>query len=265
MKRRLQALSVLLLLGLVKLPVEQAATATLREARLLTPMPDFGLRDQLGQMSFAAAFGGLRSLIASFTYLRAYNAWENVNWAAVDSLFQITTRLQPRYEHYWDEAAWHMAYNAASHYLHNEELNPAVRGKLFHEHIQRGIGILREGLRVLPEDARLWNALAEIYEHRTYEPARAAECYLRMSEITGNARFLRFAGYQFAQAADPALWRRGYDLLRAAYDGSQRPPTLINTLKDLEKKLGVPAERRIPEAYVPLPPGAAGAAGVGPR
>lgn len=263
MKRRLQALSVLLLLGLVKLPVEQAATATLREARLLTPMPDFGLRDQLGQMSFAASLGGLRSLVASFTYLRAYNAWENVNWAAVDSLFQITTRLQPRYEHYWDEAAWHMAYNAASHYLNDTSLNPAVRGKLFHEHIRRGHDILLEGLRVLPEEPRLWNALAELYERRTYEPARAAECYLKMAELTGNARFRRFAGYQFAQAADPAHWQRGYDLLRAAYDQKQRPPTLINTLKDLEKKLDVPAERRIPEGYVPLPKGAATSSGPG--
>lgn len=258
MKRRFQALSVLLLLGLVKLPVEQATTATLREARLLTPMPDFGLRDQLGQMSFAAAFGGLRSLIASFTYLRAYHAWGNVNWAAVDSLFQITTRLQPRYEHYWDEAAWHMAYNAASHYLNDESLNPAVRGKLFHEHIRRGHDILVEGLRVLPEDPRLWNSLAELYERRTYEPARAAECYLKVAEFTGNARFRRFAGYQFAQAADPAHWQRGYDLLREAYDRGQRPPTLINTLKDLEKKLVVPAGRRIPESYVPVPSGAAG-------
>ncbi len=257
MKRRLQALSVLLLLGLVKLPVEQTATATLREARLLTAMPDFGLRDQLGQMSFAAALGGLRSLVASFTYLRAYNAWENVNWAMVDSLFQITTRLQPRYEHYWDEAAWHMAYNAASYYLNDETLNPAVRGKLFHEHIRRGHDILQEGLRVLPEDPRLWNSLAELYERRTYEPARAAECYLKVAEFTGNARFLRFAGYQFAQSADRAFWQRGYDLLRAAYDKNQRPPTLINTLKDLEKKLEVPAERRIPESYVPVPSGAA--------
>jgi hypothetical protein len=263
MKRRLQALFVLLLLGLVKLPVEQFATATLREARLLTPAPDFGLRDQLGQMSFAAALGGLRSLVASFTYLRAYHAWENVDWGAVDSLFQITTRLQPRYEHYWDEAAWHMAYNAASHYLNDESLNPAVRGKLFHEHIRRGHDILIEGLRVLPDDARLWNSLAELYERRTYEPARAAECYLKVAEITGNARVRRFAGYQFAQAADPAHWQRGYELLRAAYDLQQRPPTLINTLKDLEKKLHVPVERRIPEAYVPVPSGAMNSGGPG--
>jgi len=248
MKRQLQALTVFLLLGAVKLPVEEAATAHLRVAKLLSKPIALSLRENLGQMSFAAALGGLRSLVASMTYLRAYREWENINWGKVDSLFQLTTRLQPTYSNYWDEASWHMAYNAASSYLYNEELNHMVRGKLFEQHIQRGIDILNEGLVYLPNDARLWSALAEIYERRVHNPQKAAECYLQVHRISHNDRYARFAGYQYAQAPNRDSWQKAYALLKVAYDKKQRLPSVIEQLKNLEEKLNIPLMKRIPEA-----------------
>lgn len=253
MKRRLQALAVILLLGSVKLPVEEHATKTLREAHLLTPPLDLGLRENFSQASFAAALGGLRSLIASITYLQAYDAWTNVNWGKVDSLFQLTTSLQPRYDNYWDEAAWHMAYNAASNYLNNQSLNSAVRGKLYHDHIQRGVDILEQGLKVLPNSARLWNTLGEVYERRVIDPKKAGDAYLQVNRITGNKRYARLAGYQYAETQDPALWKKGYDLLKDSYDFKQKTPTLIVKIKQLEKQLNIPADQRIPEVVSSAP------------
>ena len=247
MKRHLQALVVLLLLGSVKLPLEEWVTQQLRAAKLLSKPIDLGIRESVGQMSFAAALGGLRSLIASITYLRAYRAWENIEWAKVDSLFQITTRLQPRYQNYWDEASWHMAYNAASSYLYNEDIEPKVRGKFYADYIQRGIDILNEGLRFLPDDARLWNALAEIYDRRVHDPKKAAECYLEVHRISHNDRYARFAGYQYAQTSDPELWQKAYTLLKTAYDKKQRQPSVIEQIKNLEGKLKLPLMQRIPE------------------
>lgn len=247
MRRGYQALGVFILLGLLKLPVENTATRQFRAANLLSQPLDVGIGEQIGQMAFAASMGGLRSLIASITYLRAYRAWENIEWAKVDSLFQITTRLQPRYENYWDEASWHMAYNAASSYLYNEEIEPMVRGKLYEQHVQRGIDILNEGLRFLPDDARLWNALAEIYERRVHDPKKAAECYLQVHRISHNDRYARFAGYQYAQASDPESWQKAYTLLKTAYDKKQRTPSVIDQLKNLEEKLNLPLMQRIPE------------------
>lgn len=253
MKRRLQALAVLLLLGFAKLPLEEYTTRTLRAAHLLTPPLDLGLRENFSQASFAAALGGLRSLIASITYLQAYEAWTNVNWGKVDSLFQLTTSLQPRYDNYWDEAAWHMAYNAASNYLNNQKLNSAVRGKLYHDHIQRGVDILQQGLKVLPNSSRLWNTLGEVYERRVIDPTKAAECYLQVLRITGNKRYARLAGYQYAETQDPALWKQAYDLLMDSYRLNQKTPTLIVKLKQLEKQLNIPADQRIPEIVSPAP------------
>lgn len=248
MKRRLQALAIFLLFGAVKLPVEEAATAHLRAAKLLTKPISISLRENLGQASFAASLGGLRSLIATITYLRAYREWENINWGKVDSLFQITTRLQPRYFNYWDEASWHMAYNAASSYLYNEEIDPMVRGKLYEEHVKRGIDILKEGLLFLPDEPRLWNSLAEIYERRVHDPKRAAECYLEVFRISHNDRYSRFAGYQFAQAPDRESWINGYELLKTAYNKKQRTPSVIDQLKNLEDRLNIPLIQRIPDA-----------------
>lgn len=255
MKRKLQAIAALLLLGIIKLPVDRAATQYLQRAQLLTPPVDLGMRESFGQMGFAAALGGLRSLVASITYLQAYEEWKNVHWAKVDSLFQLTTRLQPRYAKYWDEASWQMAYNAASSYLYDEELEPALRGKLYRDHIQRGIDILKEGLRALPDDPKLWTSLAEIYERRVHDAHKAAECYLQAFRVTKNPRLARFAGYQYSQAADPLLWKKGYDILKVIYDKdkNQRLPSVINELKSLEERLKIPAEQRIPDAAIPLP------------
>jgi tetratricopeptide (TPR) repeat protein len=248
MKRQIQALAVILVLGAGKLPVEEVATRYLREARLLTKPISISLRESLGQASFAASLGGLRSLVASITYLRAYREWENINWAKVDSLFQITTRLQPTYFNYWDEASWHLAFNAASSYLYNQEINPMLRGKLYEEHVQRGIDILKEGLLFLPDEPRLWNSLAEIYERRVHDPKKAAECYLEVFRISHNDRYSRFAGYQLAQASDRESWVQGYQLLKTAYDKKQRPPSVIDQLKNLEERLNIPPMQRIPEA-----------------
>jgi cytochrome c-type biogenesis protein CcmH/NrfG len=176
-----------------------------------------------------------------------------VNWGKVDSLLQLTTSLQPTYTNYWDEASWHMAYNAASYYLYDEKLEPFVRGKLYEEHVQRGITILKDGLRYLPQDVRLWNSLAEIYERRSHEPRLAAAAYLEVHRLTKNNRYARFAAYQYAQTADPELWKKAYDLLREAYQTkSQRTPSLIENLKTLEERLKIPMMQRIPDQRKPM-------------
>lgn len=133
------------------------------------------------------------------------------------------------------------------------KLQPMVRGRLYEEHVRRGIAILKEGLRHLPEDVRLWNSLAEIYERRSHEPELAAEAYLQVHRISGNNRYRRFAAYQYAQSAKPELWRRAYDMLRESYqDVRQRTPSLIDTLKTLEERLNIPTMQRIPDARRPM-------------
>lgn len=246
MRRTVHAALALLLLGVVKLPLEERLTRRLRDERLLSPPLSLDVRESVGQMSFAAALGGLRSLVASIVSLEAYTAFENVDWAKVDSLYQLVTRLQPRATTYWEDASWQMAYNAASSYLYDQELTGPVRGRLYEEHVKRGIEILEEGLTFLPDSARLWARLGDIYKNRTKEPAKAAEAYMKAFEHGGQPFLQRAAAYELATMPDDHSQRKAYELLRRRYDAGDRYPTLVKEIRRLEDKFHVPQTGRIP-------------------
>ena len=258
MKRKLTALAVLLGLGLAKLPLEEATTQHLRDRQLLSRPIDLSLRENLGQMGFAASLGGLRSLVASVTYLQAYSAFENVDWGKVDSLFQLTTRLQPGYAKYWEEAAWHMAYNAASNYLYHSNKPRAIRHQLTREHVQRGIDILDEGLRYSPKSGILWAKLGEIYARRGLNPLteqfeeldsqKAGDCYLAAAENGALQVYERLGAYELVKTHDVRSHRRAYEVLLKNYQAGKKTPALIHNVKLLEERLSIPAAQRIPEA-----------------
>ena len=253
MKRKLQALVVLLVLGVVKLPLEQRVTRDLRAARLIDEPVSVSAVESMGQSGLAAILGGARGLVASMLQLRAYTEFKRVNWGQVDSLYRIVTRLQPRNATYWDEAAWHMAYNAAGFYLYNrdgsEARNHEIRGQLYHEHVQRGAAILREGLKFSPDDPHLWERLADIYFRRSYEMAKAGDAYLEARKRGAPIITLHLAAFAYAQAPqDPASYRKAYDILKKEYDRGMNTPGVIEHLKNLESWLGIPAEKRIPDA-----------------
>jgi hypothetical protein len=254
MKKKHLALAVFLGLGLAKLPLEQSATTTLRAANVLSLPTDLGLRENLGQMSFAATMGGLRSLVASVTYLQAFAAFENVDWGKVDSLMTLTTRLQPRFDVYWDDAASRMGYDAASYYRYDESRPTLYRNKLYREHVARGIDILNEGLRHLPASSRLYQRLGEFYARRLEPPdhARAGESFLRCYQNGGLRVYERLAAYEWARTDDRALQKRAYDILRSAYLRGIKLPSVITTLKELEKALQIPPWQHIPESSAPM-------------
>jgi hypothetical protein len=96
MKRELQAIAVLLVFGVAKLPLEQKITADLRQQKMLEEPIRLGVGENLGQAGLAASLGGLRGLAACMFQLRAHLEFTHVNWAKVDSLYKLVTRLQPR-------------------------------------------------------------------------------------------------------------------------------------------------------------------------
>lgn len=246
MKQKIPVLALLIIIGLFKLPLENRLTATLKDQKLLDQGLDLSLRESLGQMGFAASLGGLRSLIASITYLQAYTAFENIDWGTVDSLMTLTTRLQPYEATYWEDAAWHMAYNAATNYQRNTELRAAIRNKLFRDHVLRGITILREGLRYLPDNPRLLSRLGDIYHDRERDPRLAAECYLKAYAHGAKNYYERMGAYELVKLNDRASWEKAYAILKRYYDQGARYASIMRDLPDLEAKLGIPVAQRIP-------------------
>lgn len=247
MKRKLQIVAVLLVFGLLKLPLEQQVTHDLRKMRLVDEPLRLGAGENMGQMGLAAVFGGLRGLIATLFQLRAHVEFTRVNWAEVDKYYKFVTQLQPRNARFWEEASWHMAYNAASYYLYNEELKPGLRGKLYHDYVQRGIDILNEGLKYLADSPRLWQKLGDVHWNRSKDFKASGDAYWNAFQHGGLNFTERFAGYAYAQSNDPASWQKGYAILKKLYDEKKATPGLIEFLKMLEQNLHIPADQRIPD------------------
>ncbi|WP_395742650.1 hypothetical protein [Prosthecobacter sp.] len=248
MKRKLQAAAVLLVFGVLKLPLEQRVTHDLRAMHLVDEPLHLNAKENMGQMGLAAAFGGLRGVIAILFELRAHVEFTRVNWAEVDKYYKFVTQLQPRNARYWEEASWHMAYNAASYYLYDKELKGALRGQLYAAYVKRGIDILNEGLKYLPDNPRLWQKMGDLHWNRSKDFKASGDAYWNSFQHGGLNFTERFAGYAYAQATDPASWHKGYAILKRLYDEKKATPGLIEFLKMLEQNLHIPAAQRIPDA-----------------
>src|SRR2546429_9949579 len=113
MTRGLVALAVLIVMGLLKLPVERYLAALHRQEHFGGVEFNLDLREKLGQLGFVAALSGFRAIVADALFIQAYSAWENTEWGRMLLLFRHITTLQPRVLLFWDTAAWHMAWNAS--------------------------------------------------------------------------------------------------------------------------------------------------------
>jgi hypothetical protein len=262
--RKSLAIVLLVAVGVAKLPLEENLSNDLRAQHLQEPPIDIGTAESLGQMAAAASLGGLRSLAASIFYLVAYGAFEDTRWNDLDALMSVTTRLEPHNTVYWEEASWHMAYNAAGSFLRDTSLRPAIQRKLYREKVARGVDILQEGLRYLPNNPKLLLKLAMTYQDKvgeppvpgqknlpgepspTGDPRKAAETFLACYEHGGPDYAERFAGYQLTKLSDRASWEKAYEILKRYYDMGMKKKgtTIMECLPILEERLNIPQNQR---------------------
>lgn len=192
----------ILVMGAVRLPLEQQLSAQLYRDKLL-PMPlKINTGEKLGQTFSAVSLGGLRTLVATFYNLRAFTFFSQQRWADVADTYELIVDLAPNTKYYWDAGSWHMAYNAASYYLYESEM-PSVRRKmLWKSYIQSGRDFLKRGIRSNPDDPQLYERLGYLLADPNKVPAFGdpADAYLASYEAymgaveTGKAR-------QFAKRA----------------------------------------------------------------
>ena len=248
MTRAIAAVVALSLFGAVRCPLEHALNEKHRALRLRAVDFNLNLREQLGQLGFVAALSGFRSLVADALFVEAHVAWERTEWGRVLFLFRQVTTLQPRAIQFWDMAAWHMAWNASTAAL-NDRAQPraALRLKAAREYFQLGKDFLERGIRNNPERPELYEALARLYRDKYEDHEHAAEFFAKAAALPGSRGYLkRFAAYELAQC--PGREQEAYRQLRALYDSGEqeRLPTLLRHLKELENKLDVPLENRVP-------------------
>jgi hypothetical protein len=248
MMRLLVALLGVALFGAAKLPVEHRMSEAHRRLHFRAVDFNLDLREQVGQLGFIAALSGFRSLVADALFLQAHVAWEQTEWGRVLLLFRRITTLQPRALLFWDMAAWHMAWNASTAAA-NDPAQPrlALRVRAQREYFQLGKDFLERGIRNNPERPQLYEALARLYRDKYGDHKNAAALYAQASLLPGAPGYTkRFAGYELALC--PGHEREAYAALRALYNSGEkeRLPTLLRRLKELEIKLDIPPDQRVP-------------------
>ena len=252
MTRGLIAVAVLIVMGLLKLPVERDLAALHRQEHFRGVEFNLDLREQLGQLGFMAALSGFRAIVADGLFLQAHAAWEDTQWGRMLLLFRQITTLQPRVLMFWDTAAWHMAWNASVAAMNDaKQPRQALRVKAQREYFALGKDFLERGIKNNPDRPELYEALARLYKEKYKDHERAAEYYTKAATLPESAPWdRRFSAYELSYSEGRE--REAYERLRILYDEGEkeRLPTLIKRLKFLEDKLAIPKDQRIPDGLI---------------
>ena len=247
MIRQAIAIALLGIFGILKMPAERSLDAAQRQAGLRGTALNLDLREKVGQLGFLAALSGFRSPLAAFLWIEAHNAWERTEWGRMAALFDAVTTLQSRSLLYWDMAAWHMAWNASTAARQDmSQPSEALRIRNQRQYFRLGRDYLERGIKNNPESFFLYSSLAVLLRDKFEDHCGAGEAFIKASQLPGAPGYLaRFAGYEWAKC--PGREQAAYDMLRALYDAEPggRKPTLVTTLKELEKRLDVPSRQRI--------------------
>lgn len=250
MRRAATWLTVAVLLtvfGAARLPVERSLEKVQRAAFLRAEAPQLGLRDQLGQLSYAAALSGFRSLVAAFLWIEAHTAWEQTAWGKMAGLFRTVTALQPRSLVYWDLSSWHMAWNAAVAARENpQEPSEFLRRRAEREYQLLGKEFLEQGIANNPDRYLLHERLGTLLRDKFGDHAGAAQAFGRAASMEGAPAYVkRLAAYELADCEGRE--KEAYAQLRAIYDlgDGERTPRVVALLHELEEKLGVPPAERL--------------------
>lgn len=247
MRRYALLLAGLLAFGALKLPAERHLEAVHRAAFFHGARLDLGLREQIGQMGFLAALSGFRALVADALYLHAHSAWERTEWGRMKLDFDAITSLQPRCLLFWDQAAWHMAYNASVAALENRnQPREALRLKAQREYWMIGEDYLLKGIANNPDRPMLYDRLGFLYREKFKDHCKSAEAYAQCAKLPKAPQYAhRFAAYEMAQC--PGREREAYELLRSLYlrGEDERLPTLLRWLDYLQQKLDIPPAERV--------------------
>jgi hypothetical protein len=245
---RLLMLAIMVLaFGALRLPLELRLQKEHEAGKFRTAKLDLSLRERIGQANFIAALSGFRAPIADILWIQAHTAWEKTQYGVMAHLFENVTALQPRNFVFWDNAAWHMAWNGSVFVFENpKQPRLAIRKKEQREFFDLGEDFLIRGIRNNPESYQLRITYALFLEQKRKEECGAAEQYRLGAKLKDAPPFMeRAAAIHLARC--PGNERLAYDQLRNLWlrGVEERKPTVVTLLKKLEEQLEIPREQRI--------------------
>jgi tetratricopeptide (TPR) repeat protein len=245
---------VLLVWGAVKLPWETHLADRRRQIMYGQEQPfSFRMRDSLGQGLTLAALGGFRGVAANFVWISLTMAWEEQQWTRVRTLAEFAVLLQPRVLFFWENGAWHLAWNAsvsAQNYPRPDS-TPNQRLRESRQWIEAGRDMLERAIQANPEKPQIYMRMAELYQQRLQDQATAARYYMMAASKPGASPLAeRFAGYALENAGRPQeaydywirLWRSSDEHPEV---GPRQWPKIRERIQKLENELNIPDDKRL--------------------
>ncbi|MEM1059572.1 MAG: hypothetical protein AAGK14_10015 [Verrucomicrobiota bacterium] len=218
------------------------------------------LRDQLSQNAMIGLLGGFRGVVADLIWLGVTDAWADKDWYRAQKNIELATTLQPRFLPFWENGGWHLAYNASNDARFSAiETDPEERLRQERHWIEQGARLYERGREANPESYRLYKALADVYDQKLQDYPAAAQYYLQASQRPGAPLYLeRFPAYMWQKGGmDQEAYEHWKMLWNKYLDQPARPQIakdkIEESIRELEEKLNVPAEKRIFSNPAPSP------------
>jgi len=245
--RWIPALVLLAAFGLIRQPLEHRLREELATANLLLPPPGQNAMQQMSQSTLLGTLGGLRSLVATYLVIEAFNHFSNKEWDELQRDYAIVTNLEPRDEHHWVTVIWHIGINATANMQNDMRLPEFERKRRYHEYALSAVELAERGIEQLPDSVPIRLQLAEVYREKLRDPCAVARVYgeiMKLPSAPGYAE--RFYGYFLADC--PGEEEQAYAYLMRLYHAEERhhKGTLVTKIRELEEKLGIPPFQRIP-------------------
>ena len=135
------------------------------------------VRGAIGEGVLWAVLGGYRSIVADFTWLKSYIAWERRDIPATMANISLATKLDPHNTLFWHMGGGMIAYDMP-HWIINERPHTPLQQRHVRElQGRQALEFLEEGLTFIPDSRRLQLNKALIYEKVFNDIDKELEAY----------------------------------------------------------------------------------------
>lgn len=245
-------LLVLFVAGLVFSPLQNrvwpAVKATQPELNLAQ------VEGALGQGVVIGILGGFRTLLADIVFLRANYFWERKDRAATEALVNLTTAIDPRPMFFWQNGSRIVAYDIPIWRIREagdfEKISDEEADRIYAEQAERGMAVMRRAGQYHPQDYRVPLEIAQIYNNKLKDEAKAAEYYLKAWQMPGAPYYTARIYAELLRRIDRkqeayTFLRNLYDQAVADNDPRASSQVILERIRDLEKELNISSLERL--------------------
>lgn len=243
----LVAVPAVALWGLAKAPIENSVHAQEVELGLLPPPTQLEPGEAMEQQLAMVSLGGLRSLVAAFLSIDAFQCFMMSDWPMLEKRYNQVVALAPHTLPYWDQGTWYLGYNAASSIRESYKLTELEQEAGYKEFVEKGKKFIVRGIKANPNDWELYERAGSLYGDALRYPdyAKAAEFYKDAADLTKSATHRRMEFYMRAKTPEDYVhaWRLGREL---AQDRRNMVPSFSVIMFAIQNRLNIPVAERVP-------------------